>query len=119
MVMNYKNSSVINKDNSEDIKKVVRLSWIPIFGPKLRLAFKRKSLTPFYIRLKLKNIMPKQTKLLHDSYQGVYEWKYTCNSTYFGENKKKILAWTIEHQQDGFKGKYHSRATCFNMSRIV
>ena len=60
-------------------------SWTQIKAVRL----KEKTLTPFYIRLKLKNIMPKQTKLLHDSYQGVYEWKYTCNSTYFGENKKK------------------------------
>ena len=29
-----------NKDNTEDIKKVVNLPWIPIIGLKLRQAFK-------------------------------------------------------------------------------
>ena len=34
--------------------------------------------------------MPKKTKLLPNSYPGVYELKCTCNSAYFGEAKKKI-----------------------------
>ena len=47
-----------------------------------------------------------KTKLLPNSYPGVYELKCTCNSAYFGETKKKILTRTIEHQQDSFKGKW-------------
>ena len=30
------NRPVNNKDTSEDIRRVVKLSWIPITGPKLR-----------------------------------------------------------------------------------
>ena len=53
-----------------------------------------------------------KTKLLPNSYPGVYELKCTCNSAYFGETKKKILTKTIEHQEDSFKGKWdNSRAT--------
>ena len=33
-----------NKDTSEDINKVVKLPWIAIIGPKLRQAFKRKTI---------------------------------------------------------------------------
>ena len=47
-----------------------------------------------------------KTKLLPNSYRGVYELKRTCNSAFFGETKKKILTRTIEHQQDSFKGKW-------------
>ena len=36
----------------------------------------------------------------------MYELICTCNSAYFGETKKKILAKKIEHQQDSFKGKW-------------
>ena len=50
--------------------------------------------------------MPKKTKLLPNSYPGVYELKYMCNLAYFGETKKNILARTIEHQKDSFKGKW-------------
>ena len=47
-----------------------------------------------------------KTKLLHNSYLGVYKLQCTCNSVYFGETKKKILTMTIGHQQDSFKGKW-------------
>ena len=56
--------------------------------------------------------------MLPNSYPRVHEWKYTCNSAYFGETKKKILIRTTEHQQDSFKGKWDSsgaaepRLTC-------
>ena len=47
-----------------------------------------------------------KTKLLPNSYPGVFKLKCTCNSAYFGETKKKILTRTIEHQEDSFKGKW-------------
>ena len=50
--------------------------------------------------------MPKKTKLLPNSYPGVYELKYMCNLAYFGETKTNLLARTIEHQKDSFKGKW-------------
>ena len=48
----------------------------------------------------------RKTKLLPNSYLGIYELKCTCNSAYVGETKKKILTRTIEHQQDSVKGKW-------------
>ena len=50
--------------------------------------------------------MPKKTKLLPNSYPGVYELKYMCNLAYFSETKKNILTRTIERQKDRFKGKW-------------
>ena len=47
-----------------------------------------------------------KTKLLPNSYGGVYESKCTCNSAYFDETKKKVLKRNIERQQDSFKGKW-------------
>ena len=48
-----------------------------------------------------------KTKLLPNSYPGVHELKCTCNSAYFGETRKKILARNIERQQDSFKVKWN------------
>ena len=102
------NPTVNNKDNSEDINKVVKLPWIPIIGPKLRQAFKKKNIkTIFTSGPNLKSLLRRnKTKLLPNTYPGVYELKCTGNSTYFGETKKKILTRTIEHHQDSFKGKW-------------
>ena len=47
-----------------------------------------------------------KTKLLLNSYPGVFDLKCTCSSAYFGETKKKILTRTTEHQEDSFKGKW-------------
>ena len=100
------NPPVYNKDTSEDISKVVKLPWIFIIGPKLRQAFKKNIKTIFTSGPNLKSLLCRnKTKLLPNSYPGVYELKCTCNSTYFGETKKKILTRTIEHQQNSFKGK--------------
>ena len=100
------NPPVNDKDTSENISKVVKLSWIPIIGPKLRQAFKKKSIKTIFTS-NLKSLLCRnKTKLLPNSYPGVYELKCTCNSAYFGETKKKILTRTIEHQQDSFKGKW-------------
>ena len=90
------------------ISKAVKLSLIPIIGPKLRPAFKKKNIKIIFTSgPNLKSLLCRnKTKLLPNSYPGVYELKCTCNSAYFGETKKKILTRTIEHQQDSFKGKW-------------
>ena len=41
------NSPVIN-DTSEDISQIFKLLWIPIIGPKLRQAFKKKSIKTIF-----------------------------------------------------------------------
>ena len=101
------NPPVNNKNTSEDINKVVKLPWTPIIGPRLTQAFKKKNIKILFSSgWSLKSLLCwNKTKLLPYSYPGVYKWKCTCNSAYFGETKKKILTRTIEHQQDSFKGK--------------
>ena len=100
------NPPVNNKDASEYINKALKLPWIPIIGPKLRQAFKKKNIkTIFTSGSNLKSLLC-QNKTKLNSYPGVYELKCTCNSAYFGETKKKILRRTIEHQQYSFKGKW-------------
>ena len=87
------NPPVNNKDTGEDISKVVNLPWIPIIGPKLRQAFKKKNIkTIFTSGPNLKSLLCRnKIKLLPNSYPGVYELKCRCNSSCFGETKKKIL----------------------------
>ena len=69
--------------------------------------FKKKNIkTIFTSNPNLKSFLCRnKTKLLPNSYLGVYELKCTWNSAYFDETKKKITRRTIEHQQDTFKGK--------------
>ena len=118
------NPPVNNKGTSEAISTVVKLPWIPIIRPKLRQAFKKKNIkTIFTSGPNLKSLLCRnKTKLLPNSYPGVYELKCTCNSAYFGETKRKILTRTIEHQQDSFKGKmgqFWSNRTQLNRSRTI
>ena len=65
------NLPVNNKDTSEDINKVVKLPWIPIIGPKLRQAFKKKNIKAisFTSGPNLKSLLCRnKTKLLPNSY---------------------------------------------------
>ena len=65
------NPTVNNKDTSEDISKVVKLPWIPIIGPKLRQAFKKKNIKAIFFTSgpNLKSLLCRnKTKLLPNSY---------------------------------------------------
>ena len=42
------NQPVNNEDTSKDISKAVKLPWIPIIGPKLRQAFKKKNIKTIF-----------------------------------------------------------------------
>ena len=54
----------------------------------------------------LKNLICRnKSKLLPNSFSGVYQLDCTCNALYIDETKKKVITRTIEHQQDSFKGK--------------
>ena len=53
---------------------------------------------------KLKNILcNNKSKLLPNSYPGVYELSCDCGGEYIGETKKRMLTRSIEHQEDGRK----------------
>ena len=49
-----------------------------------------------------------KSKLLPNSFPGVYQLDFTYNPLYIGETKKKVITRTIEHQQDSFNGKWES-----------
>ena len=49
-----------------------------------------------------------KSKLLPNSFAGVYQLDCTCNGLYMSESKKKVITRTIEHQQDSFKGTWES-----------
>ena len=48
------------------------------------------------------------SKLLPNSYPGVYALTCSCNAEYIGETKNKVITRTIEHQQDSIKTKWES-----------
>ena len=84
------NSPVNNKDTSEYISKVVKLPWIPIIGPKLRQALKKKNIkTIFTSGPNLKSLLCRnKTKLVPNSHPGVHELKCTCNSAFLVKLRK-------------------------------
>ena len=83
---------------------------MPILGPKLRKEFKKKKIkTVFTSGVNLKSILcQNKSKLIPNSYPGVYTLNCSCNAEYIGETKKKVITRTIEHQQDSIKGKWES-----------
>ena len=110
-------TSVKEKVNIETIKnknsKIVKLPWVPKLGPKLRKEFKKFGIkTIFTSGRNLKNLICRnKSKLLPNSFPGVYQLDCTCNGQYIGETKKKVITRTIEHQQNSFNGKWESSGT--------
>ena len=49
-----------------------------------------------------------ESKLLPNSFPGVYQLDCTCKALYIGETKKKVITRIIEHQQDSFNEKWES-----------
>ena len=94
-------TSVKEKVNIETIKndKIVKLSWVPKLGPKLRKEFKKfviKSI--FSSGRNLKNLICRnKSKLLPNSFPGVCQFDCTCSAIYIFETKKKVITRTIEH----------------------
>ena len=99
-----------DQNNSKNTKNIIKLPWVPILGPKLRKEFKKKKVkTVFTSGVNLKSILcQNKSKLIPNSYPGVYTLNCSCNAEYIGETKKKVITRTIEHQQDSVKGKCES-----------
>ena len=58
---------------------------------------------------KLKNILcNNKSKLLPNSYSGVYELSCDCGEEYIGETKKGVLTRSIEHQEDSMAGRWEA-----------
>ena len=98
-----------DQNNTKNTKNIIKLPWVPILGPKLRKEFKKKDIkTVFTSGANLKSILcQNKSKLIPNSYLGVYTLNCNCNAEYIGETKKKITR-RIEHQQDSIKEKWES-----------
>ena len=88
----------------------LKLPWVPKLGPKLRKEFLKtgiKTIFPLGRNLK-KLICQNKSKLLPNSFPGVYQLDFICNALSIGETKKKVITRTIEHQQDSFNRKWEN-----------
>ena len=99
-----------NQNNTKNTKNIIKLPWVPILGPKLRKEFKKKDIkTVFTSGANLKSILcQNKSKVIPNSYQGVYALNCSCNAEYIGEAKKKVMTRTTEHQQGNIKRKWES-----------
>ena len=90
--------------------QLVQFSWVPILGPKLQKEFKKKKIkTVFTSGVNLKSILcQNKSKLILNSYPGVFTLNCSRNAECIGETKKKAITRSIEHQQDSIKGKWES-----------
>ena len=62
--------------------------------------------TIFSSRHNLKNLVCRNKSTLFPiSFSGVYRLHYTCYALYLGQTEMKVIAKTIEYQQDSFNGK--------------
>ena len=94
-----------NKDSN-----IVKLLWIPIIGPKITKKLQKTGCKVIFTSAtKLKNILcNNKSKLLPNSYPGVYELSHDCGGKYIGETKKRVLTRSIEHQKDSMTGKWEA-----------
>ena len=92
---------------------IVKLPWIPIIGPKIRKELRKTGCTVIFTSAaKVKNILcNNKSKLLPNSYSGVYELSCDCGEEYIGETKKRKLTRSIEHQEDSMAGKWEALVT--------
>ena len=97
-----------DQKNTKNTRSIIKLPWVSTLGPKLQKEFKKKEIkTVFTSGAKLKSILcQNKSKLLPNSYPSVYALNCSCNAKYISETKKKVMARTIEHQQDSIKGKW-------------
>ena len=76
---------------------ISKLPWIPNIGPKIRKElWKTRCKVTFTSAIKLKNILcNNKSKLLPNSYPGVYKLSCDCGGEYVGETKKRVLTRSI------------------------
>ena len=99
-----------DQNNTKNTKTIKKLPWVSILDPKLRKEFKKKDIkTVFTSGANLKPILcQNKSKLLPNSYPGVYALNCSCNAVYIGETREKVMTRTTEHQQNSIKGKWES-----------
>ena len=103
-IINENKHQIPNTENK--YSNIVKLPWIPIIGPKIRKELRKTGCKVIYTSAtKLKNILCNNiSKLLPNSYPGVYELSCDCGVKYIGETKNR----SIEHQEDSMTGKWEA-----------
>ena len=98
-----------NSDSRNDTNRK-KILWKPNIGPKLRKEFKKvnKDITFTSGKNSQSILYQNKPKLLPNSHPGVYQLDCSCNSTYIGELKKKVLTRCVEYQQDSIKANWES-----------
>ena len=102
---------------------------MPINGPKWREEFKNlvKNHIPFLTKhmefnsmLKLKYLIYNdKSKIVRNSFAGVYQQDWMCNALNICVTKKKVLNKTIENQQRSFNKKLRRGATMVSLSIVT
>ena len=89
-------------ENTIKNDKIVKLPQIPKLEPKLKEEFLKFGIkTILSSGCNLKNLIcTNKSKLLPNSFPGVYQLACTSKALYMGVPKKKVITRTIEHQQD-------------------
>ena len=102
------NRSNSRQSTDQTSKKVVKIPWIPILGPKLRSALRKRNIkTVFTSGPSLKDILCKHKSALPpNSYTGVYSVRCGCGINYIGESKKRVATRLKEHERDIFHGRW-------------
>ena len=118
-MLNIKKPKSNDQNNTKNTKNI-KLPWVPILGRKLRKEFKKKDIkTVFTSGTDLKSILcQSKSKLLPNSYLGVYALNCSCNAEYIGETKKSDDQnnGTPTKQHKGKMGKLRCDGRLFKMS---
>ena len=107
-IINENKHQAPNTENKDS--NIVKLPWTPIIGPKIRKELQRTGCKVIFTSAtKLKNILcNNKSKLLPNSFPGVYELSCDCGGKYPGETKKRVLTRSIEHQEESMTGKWEA-----------
>ena len=93
---------------NDDQKPTVTVPWIPILGPRLRKAMRRRGVrTIFTSGRNLSSLLCNHKSALPpNSFPGVYRLTCGCGHVYIGETKKRIRSRISEHEKDVFHGRW-------------
>ena len=88
----YRNKITKNNQTKKEISthNVVKLPWLPKLGSKLRKEFRKFNIKAIFKSNKnLKTLLSKnKSKLLSNSYAGIYQLPCSCEAIYFGKTNK-------------------------------
>ena len=93
---------------TENKDPIVRIPWIPVLGPRIRRAMRRRGVrTVFSSGMTLSDILCNhKSQLPKNSFPGVYRLGCGCGECYIGETKKRVKVRAAEHEKDVFKGRW-------------